>query len=213
MYTPSAGKPPTPARKIATYADLRAAPEGDRVELIDGVLYTMPAAAVKHALTSSEILKEAGYKFGKRDGGWLILGPVELHLGRPDPRTLVLIPDVVGWRRERLEELPETQGMELVPDWVCEVLSPGNERYDRGLKLKKYAAAGVAWVWLPNPREYTVEVYKLDGETYRLWALVEPCETAVIPPFDGVELDLREWWIRKGPLVVAEAGEERWQIG
>lgn len=204
MYAYDAPRSPPPTRGNATYDDLLALCGEDRVELIDGVLYAMPYAAPKHSLAASSILAEVAAKFGRHAGGWLILGPVELHLGRPNPKSLVLIPDVVGWRKERLDQVPESQGIEVVPDWVCEVLSPGNEWYDRGLKLTKFAGAGVAWVWLPNPRERMVEVYKLDGETYRLWQLVARSESAVIVPFEGVELDMRDWWLREDPLVVAE---------
>lgn len=199
---------PTPARqstRLFTYEDLAATPPGQKVELIDGVLYVMPHAAVNHSVTTTEILFDILSKFGQRGSNeWLILGAVELHLGRPDPKTLVLIPDVVGWRRSRLAEAPKTQGIDVVPDWVCEVLSPGNERHDRGRKLRKYAGAGVPWVWLPNPRERTVEVYKLDGPTYRVCDLVSESDTAQIPPFEGAELDVRLWWLREQPLTVSE---------
>lgn len=203
---PSATASPQTVRKF-TYEDVLATPHGDRVELIDGVMYTMPHAAVIHSIATGEILIELANKFGRRrNNEWLILGAVELHLGRPDPKSLVLIPDVVGWRRSRLAEAPTTQGIEVVPDWVCEVLSPGNERHDRGRKLRKYAGAGVPWIWMPNPRECTVEVYKLDGDTYRVWALVSEGDIAQIPPFEGVELDMSGWWLRQQPLTVSEAG-------
>lgn len=204
MYPVDSGQPAAKPSAAATYADLLATPPDTPFELVDGELYAMPGAAVKHALAVTEIGMAVRYLFGAPTGGWLILAQVEVHLGRPDPRTLVLIPDVAGWRRERLAVAPDTQGIDVVPDWVCEVLSPSNEYRARGLKLRKYAGAGVPWVWLANPRAQAVEVFKLDGQTYRSWQVVESVETAEIAPFESVVLNLRQWWISGDFPVVAD---------
>ena len=72
-------------------------------------------------------------------GGWWILDEPELHLGEH-----IVVPDLAGWRRERLAALPEEAFFSLAPDWVCEVLSPSTESIDRRRKLPIYAEAGVA---------------------------------------------------------------------
>jgi len=90
-------------------------------------------------------------------GGWVFMPEPELHL-----RGDVLIPDLTGWRRERMPELPDVVGVDLAPDWVCEVLSPSSEALDRNRKMTVYAREGVKHLWLVDPRPQTVEVYRLE---------------------------------------------------
>lgn len=62
-----------------------------------------------------------------------------------------MAPDLAGWRRERLPELPETAAFTLAPDWVCEILSEGTERIDRIKKARIYAREGVRNYWIVHP--------------------------------------------------------------
>lgn len=98
-------------------------------------------------------------------GGWWILDEPELHLG-----TDILVPDLAGWRRERLPQLPETAWIEMTPDWVCEVLSPSTARMDRMIKLPLYAANGIPYCWLVDPSAKTLEAFKLRDEQWVLLA-------------------------------------------
>src|SRR4030095_15475265 len=93
-------------------------------------------------------------------GGWLILDEPELHLGA-DPD--IPVPDLAGWRRTRMPELPDAAFLSLAPDWVSEVLSPGTEGVDRAEKVPIYAREGVGFIWLIDPGVRTLEVLKLDG--------------------------------------------------
>jgi len=125
-------------------------------------------------------------------GGWWILDKPECHLTL-DKR--VTVPDVARWRRERMPNPPrDTHKMMVVPDWVCEVLSPSSRSFDSVTKMNAYAAAGVRWAWLVEPRDLRVDVFELqDGS----WAQVASAEGSVrmrLPPFDVIELDLGEWW-------------------
>jgi Uma2 family endonuclease len=122
-------------------------------------------------------------------GGWWILDEPELHLGEN-----VLVPDLAGWRRERMPEQPKTPYYELAPDWVCEVLSPSTGRVDRVLKVPLYARARVSHAWLVNPAEQTLEVLRLDGESYRLVATHGGDERVRAEPFAAVELELAALW-------------------
>src|SRR5690606_757577 len=152
-----------PAQRLATYDDVLAAPEHLVAELIYGSLITSPRPAPAHALASSGLGTgiSAPFHFGRGGpGGWWILFEPELHLGDD-----VLVPDLAGWRRERMPRLPDTAYFALAPDWLCEVLSPSTEARDRTDKLAIYAAAGVAWTWLVNPSVRTLEVLQLvDGQ-------------------------------------------------
>ena len=127
-------------------------------------------------------------------GGWRILDEPELHLGEH-----VVVPDLAGWRRERMPAMPRQAFFTLSPDWVCEVLSPATERVDRGRKLRVYAEAGVAHAWLLKPADRTLEVLRLrEG----LWTIVGVWEDAAVvraEPFEAVELSLAELWPDEAP--------------
>src|SRR5437867_3814671 len=135
----------TAPRRRATYADLLEVPEHLVAEIIDGELLTSPRPASPHALAASAIGSALVDRFngppGGADapGGWWILDEPELHLGDD-----VVVPDLAGWRRERMPVLPDVVGFTLAPDWVCEVISPSTARIDRGRKLRVYAREQVA---------------------------------------------------------------------
>ena len=136
-------------------------------ELIHGALHLHPRPALPHARTSSVLGIELGGPFDRGrggPGGWVILDEPELHLG-PD----VVVPDLAGWRRERMPSLPKGAWTELAPDWVCEVLSPGTRRLDLTDKRDIYGAAGVGHLWLVDPEGRTLEAFALrDGA----WVLI-----------------------------------------
>lgn len=110
----------------------------------------------------------------------------------------VLVPDLAGWRRERMPEVPNVDYFTLAPDWICEVLSPSTEAWDRTEKLAIYGAAGVAWAWLINPILQTLEVlHNRDGE----WALRTSHRARAsvrAEPFEAIELALGDLWLAHG---------------
>jgi Uma2 family endonuclease len=172
----------------ATYADLEALPSNLVGEIVSGRLIASPRPTPRHARASSDLggLLTPPFRFGRGGpGGWWILDEPELHLG-PD----VLVPDLAGWRTERLPRLPETAYFDLVPDWACEVLSPSTERLDRGEKLAIYRREQVAHVWLVSPSARTVEVLRLTAEGFLLVAVHASPGPVRAEPFDAVELDL-----------------------
>ena len=183
-----------PAKKRATYEDVIAAPEHLVAELIDGVLYTSPRPAAPHALATSVLgadLSSAFHRGRGGPGGWIILDEPELHL-----RGDVLVPDIAGWRRERMPELPNAAGFELAPDWVCEMLSPGNTVHDRQRKMPIYAREQVRHLWLGDPREQTLETYRLESGRWSLLATYAGDALVRAEPFDAVELELGAMWRR-----------------
>ena len=124
-------------------------------------------------------------------GGWVILDEPELHLG-PD----VLVPDLAGWRRERMPELPDVAAFTLPPDWVAEVLSPSTAALDRAEKLPIYARAGVPHLWLLDPVIRTLEIYRLVGPDWHLVGTHAGEVVVSAEPFDAVPLDLAALWAR-----------------
>ncbi|MCC7381573.1 MAG: Uma2 family endonuclease [Deltaproteobacteria bacterium] len=178
------------SKKRATYQDLVDLPENVIGEILDGELHAQPRPAVPHASSSSNLggLLHGPFRFGRGGpGGWVILDEPELHLGaEPD----VLVPDLAGWRRERMPETPGTPAISLAPDWICEVLSPSTAKIDRVKKLPIYAREAVGHAWLVDPIARTLEVYRHDAGR---WVLIAAFADEVVvraEPFDAIELEL-----------------------
>lgn len=183
-------RPPSPA----TYADLEALPSNVVGEIVGGVLYASPRPASPHAVATSALGEELGppFKRGRGGpGGWVILDEPELHFAAD-----VLVPDLAGWRRERMPEIPVVAAFELAPDCACEVLSKSTAVLDRSEKLPVYAREGVKHVWLVDPILKTLEILRLDGATYRLIATHHDETKVRAEPFDAIELDLSVLWAR-----------------
>jgi len=119
----------------------------------------------------------------------LILDEPEAHLGDD-----ILVPDLAGWRRERMPFLPDAAFLTLPPDWTCEVLSKSTEKTDRTEKMPAYAASGVQHAWLVDPRRRTLEAYRLRKGAWTLIATYRDSDRARIEPFHAIELDLGVLW-------------------
>lgn len=178
----------------ATLADLEALPDNVIGEIIDGELHVQPRPATPHAQASSTLggVLIGPFRLGKGGpGGWIILDEPELHLGRlPD----VLVPDLAGWRREKLPERPATSAINIAPNWVCEVLSPSTALKDRGKKLPIYAREGVDHVWLIDPEVKSLDVLRRNGDVWTIVGTFGEDERVRAEPFDAVELDLSILW-------------------
>lgn len=181
-----------PQLKPACYQDIIDLPEHIVGEIIDGELYVQPRPAPRHARATSLL---GGKLTGPYDegyggpGGWWILDEPELHLGRN-----VLVPDLAGWRRERMPRLPDIAWFELAPDWACEVLSPGTARKDRAKKMPIYAKEGVGHLWLIDPEARTLEAYlNTEGRWLQL-AVYQEADEVSAPPFDAISFSLSVLW-------------------
>ncbi|MCE9574718.1 MAG: Uma2 family endonuclease [Deltaproteobacteria bacterium] len=183
-----------PAKRAASYDDLLALPDHVVGELVAGELHASPRPAVPHAAATSVLGEELGPPFRRGrggPGGWVLLDEPELHLGAD-----VLVPDLGGWRRTRMPEIPATAYVTIAPDWVCEMLSPSTARLDRGPKLTVYTRERVPHVWFIDPLAQTLEVLRLDGETYRLVLTATASDRVRAEPFEAIELDLALLWAR-----------------
>jgi Uma2 family endonuclease len=186
---------PVRNRRDELYEAYLSVPSHQCAEIVRGTLYVMSRPAPRHASAASMLGVELGGPFQRGrggPGGWWIIDEPELQLVPKEP----VIPDLAGWRVERMPQLPDTACFTLVPDWACEVLSRSTEKLDRDEKLPYYAEHGVAHVWLIDPIDKRLEVYTLDVETRR-WREVRIHQgDAVVraPPFDAIEIDLDALW-------------------
>jgi Uma2 family endonuclease len=181
-----------PARKLATYEDVLSAPPNMIAEIIYGSLELQSRPAGPHTRITSGLGIELGGPFDRGrggPGGWLILDEPELHLG-----ANVLVPDLAAWRRERLPEIPNDAFFTVVPDWICEVLSPRTALRDRGPKLEIYAEHGVKHAWLIDPATRMLEVYRLEGGKWLRLGVHSGDEAVRAEPFDAVPLELANLW-------------------
>jgi Uma2 family endonuclease len=183
-----------PAKRRATYEDLCAVPEHLIAEIIQGELVTQPRPASPHARAATRLTSDLGGPFDRGrggPGGWIILYEPELHLHGD-----ILVPDLAGWRRERMPEMPQTAAFELSPDWVCEVVSPSTQGRDRVEKMGIYARERVAYLWLVDPLVRTLEAFRLDGSNWVLQGSWRDDARVRVDPFAAIELELGALWER-----------------
>jgi Uma2 family endonuclease len=175
-----------------SYRDLVALPDNVVGELVDGELFASPRPAVGHTKVSSRLGGELHGPFERGiqgPGGWILLDEPELHLGGD-----VLVPDIGGWRRERVDDLSDAAAIEIAPDWICEVLSPSTAVLDRERKMRAYAREGVKWAWLVDPALRLLETYRLEQGAWRVGPAWSGEARVRAEPFDAVELDLGVLW-------------------
>lgn len=169
---------------------------GDVVgEIINGSLVVSPRPSGPNIGVASTLGFELGppYQLGRGGGpgDWWILDEPEVELAHGEHHV---VPDLAGWRKERMPELPTGHVFTVVPDWVCEVISPASVRRDRVEKLHIYGRFGVGFYWLIDPLAKTLEAFELkDGRWVSVGAFSEAAKVRV-PPFDGVELELGALW-------------------
>ena len=178
--------------KPATYADIEALPDNMVGQIIYGALYAHPRPAPRHSRASSRLGAELDDPFDRGrggPGGWIILDEPELHLG-----SHVIVPDIAGWRRERMPRLPDKAYFDVAPDWVCEVLSPSTARIDRTDKLKVYAEFAVSHAWYVDPNARTLEVLSLENGRWVISAAFKDDDPVCAPPFDAIILELGALW-------------------
>ena len=182
-----------PARKKATYDDLYAVPENMTGEIINGELIVTPRPSRKHIYTASALGGELVplYQFGRGGGpgGWVILDEPEIQFGEH-----TLVPDFAGWKVERYPEEEPHNWISVSPDWVCEIISPSSELYDRDEKMSIYAEHGVPYVWLINPVIALLEAYKLVSGGWFRFAMFSGNKMVRVEPFQETDIDLGSLW-------------------
>ena len=184
-----------PAKKSATYEDLFEIPDNVIGEIIDGQLIASPRPAPRYAHATTVLSNIIGPHYGRfgeggGPGGWVFLYEVEIKLGEN-----ILVPDLAGWKMERFPAEVEHNWIPVVPDWVCEILSPATLRTDKVKKMPVYARFGVVYVWLLDPRDKTLDAYRLESGRWSLLGSFAENDKARAEPFQEVEISLENLWI------------------
>ncbi|MFW5926331.1 MAG: Uma2 family endonuclease [Myxococcota bacterium] len=179
------------ARKRATYADLLALPEDVRAEVIGGVVEATPSPLPMHSRAQGALARSIGGPFDEDHGrggpgGWWILAEVDVRLAEHD----IVRPDVAGWKRERLPAPWDVRPIDVVPDWICEIVSPSNAAHDRVTKANLYARYAVPFYWLVDPAERVLEAFRLADGIWLRTGSYDDRAMARVPPFEQVELEV-----------------------
>jgi Uma2 family endonuclease len=183
-------KPVAPLDELL--AELDALPPGVTGEIIKGTLYTMPRPLARHMSIEGLLVGDltSPYQRGRGGpGGWWILPEPGIDL----PGSPEFSPDVAGWRRERLRQLPEGK-LTLAPDWLCEIHSTKTRGFDLRVKRPFYAEVGVGWLWYVDADARTLSVSRLHEGQWLELGVYGDRDVVRAAPFDAVEIDLAEWW-------------------
>jgi Uma2 family endonuclease len=149
------------AKNQATYEDLLRVPENMIGEIVFGTLVTQPRPASPHAWAATALTGDLDGPFRRGrggPGGWVLLLEPEIHFGAD-----AVVPDMAGWRRERMPAMPEVPFFTLAPDWVMEIVSPSTMAHDRVDKASIYAREGVRFLWFVDPTAHTLETHTLEN--------------------------------------------------
>lgn len=175
----------------ATLEDLLALPgEGHGYEIVDGELIEKESSA-EHGGSQADVAGVLRLRFGRRSGGrwpggWWFATEVLIDFGPGHHYR----PDVVGWRREKVPARPTGTITALIPEWICEIVSPSNARHDTITKKRIYHRAQVGHYWLLDPVNETLSVLRWTPQGYSEVLSAQRGETVRAEPFDAVAIPL-----------------------
>lgn len=155
---------PLPKKRIYTIDDIYALPEGTRAELIDGQIYYMAPPGRIHQQISMYLSRTiSSYIHSNKGSCEVYAAPFAVFLNKDD--TNYLEPDIsVICDRDKLDD----KGCNGAPDWIIEIISPGNPGRDYIDKLSLYKASGVREYWIVNPHNQSIAVYHFESEKFIL---------------------------------------------
>lgn len=181
----------TEKNRPATFADLLKLGDAVRAEVIHGDIVEKASPTAEHGVAQRGIAGFVGRRFHRRGGGrwpggWWIATEVDVEYRAHE----LCRHDVVGWRRDRVSECPKGRPVRIRPDWVCEILSPSNEKRDLVDKMHVLREAGVPHYWIVNPEEKVLVVHRLDDRGWVVVLSASEGETVRAEPFEAVELSV-----------------------
>lgn len=183
--------------KLATYDDVLAAPPHMVAEVLNGELHLHPRPLWQHGNATSVLGSDINSAFQRGRGGpggwWITIEP-EIHLG-----SQIVVPDIAGWRKERLPGGPVGPFATIAPDWVCEVLSPSTRTHDLTTKREIYGQHGVGHLWFVDPDAKTLEAFALRDGAWVLIAALSGEADVSVAPFDAITFPLGELWAPDPP--------------
>lgn len=184
----------SPAKKIkSVHEQWIELPDHVVGEIISGELHVSPRPALKHGNATSSLLHELMGPFHKGKGGpggWVIMMEPEIHLA-----DHILVPDIGGWKRDKIPAITNETFFSISPDWVCEVLSPSTAGFDRVKKMPIYLEQNVKHIWLIDPILKTLEVFENNKTSWILVKTFMNDDKVRCVPFLEIEIDLSVLWV------------------
>ena len=180
-------------RVRASLDDLLAIPEKERFhEIIAGELVRKAMPSFRHGRAQGGLYGRINRPYGRRPGGrqpggWWFVVETEVRFEAHE----IYRPDVCGWLRTRMPEIPAQSPVELRPDWVCEILSPSNTKNDTLWKMRTYPRCGVPHYWLLDPIDETLVVHRWTDKGYLIVQTAQGEERIGAEPFEAVHLSVR----------------------
>jgi Uma2 family endonuclease len=181
-----------------SYADYLTWQLEGTVELIKGKIMAMvPAPNVKHQRVARNLLRPIdNYLMQKSCEVFIAPFDIKLYDSRKSKLSdnevfSVVQPDLcVVCDKEKITE----QGCSGAPDWVIEVLSPGNSKKEMQLKYALYQENGVTEYWLVYPYEQAVHQFVLDqnSQKYQLIAMFSVDDKVTPTLFPELQIDLAD---------------------
>ena len=136
-----------------------------RVEYLNGDIVMTPARSPHHQIIVTNLLLLLGHHAMQNGLGLVLPAPLDVVLSK---EAQIAQPDLIFIAKARAPKLVTRAAITGAPDLVLEIISPSTARADRKIKPPLYAKFGVAEFWLVDPEDQSVEVFVLDGETYRV---------------------------------------------
>ncbi len=169
-------------------------PEELTGEIINGQLRAQPRPSWPHNLAGSRLGADIEGPYGRGrggPGGWWIIDEPEIHFLLDEE---VMVPDIAGWRKERMPSPPEGHKVQVVPDWVCEIFSTSTKSTDREEKMPLYAHYGVQFAWLVDPKTHKLETYELNDGKWKPLGMFHDDDTVSVAPFSAIVIRLGDLW-------------------
>lgn len=167
-------------RETYTIDDIYNLPEGQRAELVDGIMYDMAPPMRIHQKIVTWLIKEISNYIDIKGGDCEVYpAPFAVFLNKDNKNYVE--PDIsVICDKRKLSD----RGCEGAPDWIVEIVSPSSRRMDCYIKLFKYRSAGVREYWIVNPEEQKIAVYAFEKDDYAEYSFFEVVKSGIYPDLE-----------------------------
>ena len=155
----------------------------DQIEIESGTRTTREAASVAIYV---EIALD--FDLGPEDADADLFGPGGWRFDCSDDLEVdgqVLSPEMAGWRRARVPDWPDSEG--IAPDWICEIVDDMPQAEQQALRAL-YARAGVDALWIVDLDVHSISAWHREGDGYRQTGETARTGRAGLAPFETIQI-------------------------
>jgi Uma2 family endonuclease len=163
-----------------------------RVELLEGEIVMSAAPRPLHQYILRHLVRLLDSYVIAHGLGDVLFAPIGVRLAE----DVFVQPDLLFLRQERVAAVVGESYLQSSPDFVAEILSPGTAHYDRHIKMHLYAQYGVTEYWIVDPDDQAIEVYLLDGNSYRVAGIFLEGETVDVGMFAAASIQIDTVFVR-----------------